>query len=253
MRLGVNIDHVATLRQARYREEKETWGGMIEPDPVALAKSATKGGADGITLHLREDRRHIQDEDLFRMKKEITHPLNLEMACNLEMLDVALRVKPDNVCLVPEGREEVTTEGGLDIIAREEQVVSVLNTLLQNQITVSLFIDPDEEQIKQAKKLKCPFIELNTGRFSQAFYKGGMMDEWQRLFNGAVLGNELGIKINAGHGINYENIAEIIKIPYLYELNIGHSIISRAMWEGMSNAVARMKKLCLKHEKGLVF
>ena len=252
MRLGVNIDHVATLRQARYREEKETWGGMIEPDPVELAKRAIEGGADGITLHLREDRRHIQDEDLWRMKKGIARPLNLEMACTNEMLDTALRVKPDNVCLVPEGREEVTTEGGLDIVAREEQVVSVLETLLQNQITVSLFIDPDEEQIRQAHKLKCPFIEMNTGRFSHAFYKGGMIDEWRRLHSSAVLGNELGIKINAGHGINYDNIAEVIKIPYLYELNIGHSLISRALSDGLCNAVARMKKLCCENEESLV-
>lgn len=253
MRLGVNIDHVATLRQARYREEKKTWGGMVEPDPVALAEMAIKGGADGITLHLREDRRHIQDEDLLRMKRNISRPINLEMACTEEMLEIALRVQPNSVCLVPEGREEVTTEGGLDIVEREKQVVPVLKTLLQNQIIVSLFIDPDEVQIRKAHQLKCPFIELNTGRFSHAFEEGGMDTEWRRLLNSVFLGNKLGLRINAGHGINYNNISEIVKIPHLHELNIGHSIVSRAMWVGMTDAVARIKMLCRNDEKSLIF
>ncbi|MDQ5977247.1 MAG: pyridoxine 5-phosphate synthase [Verrucomicrobiota bacterium] len=241
--LGVNIDHAATLRQARYRQVEAGFGGLVEPDAVALAGLCEKAGADGITVHLREDRRHIQDEDVSLLAASRSTRLNLEMACTPAMTELALRLRPHSVCLVPESREEITTEGGLDVVKHREKVARVTDAMNAVGIKTSLFIDPDPEQIEMSAKLKAPWIELHTGAYANAYHHPTRAPEFARLVAGAKQGHALGLVVNAGHGINYVNIAEVRTIPHLHELNIGHSIISRALFTGIDEAVRTMKAL----------
>jgi pyridoxine 5-phosphate synthase len=241
--LGVNIDHAATLRQARYRSAGATHGGAIEPDPVELAFRCEKAGADGITVHLREDRRHIQDEDVLRLGRSKTTRLNLEMACTPAMMDFALKLRPHSVCLVPESREEITTEGGLDVVKHRDKVARVTDAMNAAGIKTSLFIDPEPAQIELAAKLRAPWIELHTGAYANQYFDAGRAAEFRRLVEGAKLGHSIGLVVNAGHGINYTNIAEVRTLPHLHELNIGHSIISRALTGGIDEAVRTMKQL----------
>lgn len=232
--LGVNIDHVATVRQARL---------TFEPDPVWAAVLAELGGADGITLHLREDRRHIQDHDLYTMKKTVQVKLNLEMAAEEEMTAIALEVRPDQVSLVPEKREELTTEGGLDVVANLERLEQCVHQLQQVGIEVSLFIDPDVEQIAAAKQVGVHAVELHTGRYADAT----SADEQQKEYDVIVKASEFtvaqGLKLHMGHGLTYRNVSKIAAIPDVCELNIGHSIVSRAVLVGMEQAVREMKAL----------
>ena len=240
--LGVNIDHCATLRQARYRQSAATTGGAIEPDTVALAAVAERAGADGITIHLREDRRHIQERDVWRLRESVTTRLNFEMACTPGMTEFALKLKPHSVCLVPESREEVTTEGGLDVIRNRSRVQTTVDAMNAAGIRTSLFIDPEEAQIQLSVEVGAPWIELHTGAYANAFEQPMKRAQaFQRLRLGAVQAHELKLVVNAGHGINYVNISEIRTLPHLHELNIGHSIISRALFTGMDEAVREMK------------
>ena len=241
--LGLNIDHCATLRQARYRQAGVTFGGNIEPDPVTLAFLSEKAGADGITVHLREDRRHIQDEDVRRLGAAKTTRLNLEMACTPAMTEFALKLKPHSVCLVPESREEITTEGGLDVVRHREKVARVTDAMNAAGIKTSLFIDPDPDQIALSAELGAPWVELHTGAYANSYYGPDRAAEFRRLCVGAEQAHTAGLVVNAGHGINYVNIAEVRTIPHLHELNIGHSIISRALFTGIAEAVGEMKRL----------
>ena len=241
--LGVNIDHVATLRQARYRETPQS--PNAEPDPVAAALVAEKAGAVGITAHLREDRRHIQDRDIFELRERITTKLNLEMGLSEDIVQIALRVKPHDVCLVPENRQEVTTEGGLDCAGQVERLQSVIAKLQNAGTRVSLFIDPEEHQLRAAADLRAEFVELHTGAYANAL--GAERErELEKLRQGAQLALDLGLRVNAGHGLNYENTAAILALPGLEELNIGHSIISRAVSVGLHQAVSEMRRLVCK-------
>ncbi len=239
--LGVNIDHCATLRQARYREAPATCGGAIEPDPVAWALLAERAGADGITVHLREDRRHIQERDVWRLRECIATRLNLEMACTPAMTEFALKLKPDAVCLVPENRAEISTEGGLDVVGNRARVAAVVDAMNAAGIKTSLFIDPDEPQIELGAKLGAPWVELHTGAYANAYFDAGRAAEFQRLRLGAVRAHDLGLVVNAGHGINYVNIAEVRTLPHVHELNIGHSIVSRAVFTGVEEAIREMR------------
>jgi len=240
--LGVNIDHCATVRQARYRGYDQTAPGPVEPDPVALAVLAERAGADGITIHLREDRRHIQEHDVWRLKEVAKTRINLEMACTPWMIDFALKVKPHSVCVVPESREEISTEGGLDVVARRAQVKACVDAMNAAGIVTSLFIDADAAQIDLSAELGAPWIELHTGAYANAYEDGATRAaEFQRLRLGAVQAHGLQLVVNAGHGINYVNIAEVRTLPYLHELNIGHSIVSRALFTGVDEAVREMK------------
>jgi pyridoxine 5-phosphate synthase len=239
--LGVNIDHCATVRQARYREAGVTAGGPVEPDPVAFAVASERAGADGITVHLREDRRHIQDRDVWRLRECIATRLNLEMACTPEMTALALKLQPDFVCLVPESRQEITTEGGLDVAGNRERVRTCVAAMNAAGIKASLFIDPDEPQIEASAEVGAPFVELHTGAYAHAYFTARRAAEFQRLRLGAVRAHDAGLVVNAGHGINYVNIAEIRLLPHLHELNIGHSIVSRALFTGVEEAVREMK------------
>ncbi|MBC8190528.1 MAG: pyridoxine 5'-phosphate synthase [Puniceicoccaceae bacterium] len=239
--LGVNVDHCATVRQARYRAHALDHGDEVEPDCVEFALLCEQAGADGITMHLREDRRHVQDSDVQRARAEIKTRLNLEMACTQEMIDYALRLKPDSVCLVPESREEITTEGGLDVVGQKSRVGEVVAAMTEAGIMTSLFIDPDPAQIEMSAELKSPWIELHTGAYANAYYHEGRARELDTLRKGAELAHRLGIVVNAGHGINYSNISEVITLPHLHELNIGHAIISRALFVGIEQAVREMK------------
>ncbi|HEY1792440.1 MAG TPA: pyridoxine 5'-phosphate synthase [Opitutaceae bacterium] len=240
--LGVNIDHCATLRQARYREAAGAEGLFVEPDPVQVALHSEKAGADGITAHLREDRRHIQDRDIWRLKESISTRLNLEMACTPPMLAIALRVRPRAACVVPENRSEVTTEGGLDVAGARAAVGDCVKALSDAGIEASLFIDPDPRQIEVAAELGAPVVELHTGAYSNAYPTPRRAAEFARLRDGAALAARVGLKVNAGHGINYVNISEVRTIPGLNELNIGHSIMSRALFTGIDEAVREMKE-----------
>ena len=237
--LGVNLDHVATLRQARYP-------GMLdspnaEPCPVEAGHDARQGGADSLTIHVRGDRRHMQDADAYRIREEVALPLNLEMGVTEEMVGIALDLKPEFVCLVPEDRMEVTTEGGLDVLSQREKVSQVVGRLQAAGIKVSLFIDPELDQVEVAGKLGVEMIELHTGCFANA--EGQELDrELSRLTAAAIAGHHLGIQVNAGHGINYTNITDILKVPHLTELNIGHTIVSRAVKVGLEHAVREMKQ-----------
>ena len=239
--LGVNIDHCATVRQARYRQAPATVGGAVEPDPVTLAVLAERAGADGITIHLREDRRHIQERDVWRTRETIATRLNLEMACTPWMIDFALKLKPDSVCLVPESREEITTEGGLDVVGQRERVRACVEAMSAAGIVTSLFIDPKDAAIEASAAVKAPWVELHTGAYANAYYGVRRAAEFQRLRLGAVRAHDLGLTVNAGHGINYVNIAEVRTLPHLHELNIGHSVISRALFTGIEEAVREMK------------
>jgi len=240
--LGVNIDHCATLRQARYRQADATVGGAIEPDPIALALAAERAGADGITVHLREDRRHIQERDVWRLRESIATRLNFEMACTPAMTAFALKMKPDSVCLVPENRQEITTEGGLDVSGNRERVRVCVEAMNEAGIKTSLFIDPDEPQIELAAALMASWVELHTGAYASVYGSTvARAKEFQRLRLAAVRAHDLGLIVNAGHGINYVNIAEVRSLPHLHELNIGHSIVSRALFTGIDEAVREMK------------
>ena len=233
IRLGVNIDHVATIRNAR---------GGSHPDPVAAAILAQKAGAEGITIHLREDRRHIRDEDLLRLKKEIKLPINLEMAATEEMLAIALKTKPNAVCIVPEKRREVTTEGGLDVIKYSKNLSEMIKKIRAKKIRVSLFIDANEAQIRQAKKIDADIVELHTGEFCHVT-ANDRKAEFQKIKRCAELAVELGLECHAGHGLNYETAEIIAKIPQIVELNIGHFLIGEAVFEGFDKVIKKMKKV----------
>lgn len=230
--LGVNIDHVATLRNAR---------GTKYPDPVHAAEIAERAGADGITVHLREDRRHILDRDVRILRETIQTRMNLEMAVTDEMVEIALQTQPEFVCLVPEKREELTTEGGLDVMGQLEKVKAATQTLTAAGIKVSLFIDADREQIDAAKACGAPFIELHTGHYADATCEVDQQNELKKIAAAASYAADQGIMVNAGHGLTYHNVAAIAAIPEIYELNIGHAIIGRAVFDGLSKAVADMK------------
>ena len=238
LRLGVNIDHVATLRQARYATMPESKNA--EPDPVAAAAVCERAGAQGIVAHLRSDRRHIQDRDIERLRQNIMTKLNLEMGNTEEIIDVVLRIVPDEVCLVPEKREEVTTEGGLDVIAHRKGLESTVKRLQTAGIRVSLFIDPTLEQVDAAAELGVEMVELHTGSLANAFTEKIEKEELEQLRAAARAASESHLQVNAGHGINYKNIAVVHQIPNLTELNIGHSIVSRAVWVGLGSAVKEM-------------
>ena len=235
--LGVNIDHVATIRQARR---------TIEPDPVWAATLAELGGADGITLHLREDRRHIQDRDLRVLKETVQVKLNLEMATADEVTQIALDVHPDQATLVPEKREEVTTEGGLDVIRNRDRVRACIETLQAAGIEVSLFIDPDPRQIDAAVKLGVPAVELHTGKYADAVTAADQEQEYQTLRKAGAHAVSTGLLLHMGHGLTYRNVSRIAAIPDVGELNIGHSIIARAVIVGIEQAVREMKELLAK-------
>ncbi len=232
-KLGVNIDHVATLRQARLGEE---------PSVLEAALEAEQGGADSITVHLREDRRHIQDADVFELMEKIYVPLNLEMSVSPEILKVALQACPEKACLVPEKRKELTTEGGLDLFSKKSPLIRTIDALLEKKVEVSLFIDPVEAQVREAARLSAYAVEIHTGSYANATGKKRER-ELSRVREAARLGRGLGLHIHAGHGLNYENIFPLLSIPEIIEFNIGHSIVSRAMFVGLAKAVQEMKKI----------
>jgi len=237
--LGVNIDHVATLRQARYALLPES--PNAEPSPLRAALDARDGGADSITIHVRGDRRHMQDRDAFEIRDRCPLPLNLEMGVTPGMLRFALEVGPDFVCLVPESREEVTTEGGLDVVARLDEVSRCVASLREAGIKVSLFIDPDVAQVEASAAAGGQIVELHTGCFANA--TGGELEaEVDRLCGAARAAAGMDLQVNAGHGINYGNLTRLFEVPHLVELNIGHSIVSRAMRVGMATAVREMRE-----------
>ena len=268
LKLGVNIDHIATLREARYRGR-----GFGEPDPVAAARICEVAGAHGITAHLREDRRHIQDRDILKLRETVKTRLNLEMANVPEIIAMALNLKPDIVCIVPEKRTEVTTEGGLEVTAAEKSLTETRMQMNDAGIEVSLFIAPDEKQIEASARVGSQFVELHTGAFAEEFHRWGEatdepasarqnraktaredarptdFPELQRLISGAKQAHALGLKVNAGHGLNYQNLATLHLVPHLVELNIGHSIVSRAALAGLEKAVKEMLRL-MKNYRG---
>lgn len=234
MRLAVNIDHIATIREARKTDE---------PDPVAAAVICELAGAQGITVHLRGDRRHIQDRDVELLKKTVTTHLNIEMAATSEMIRIAQTVKPHQVTLVPERKDEITTEGGLDVVLHAGNVEKAVAQLLDARIDVSLFVDPDLEQIRQCHKLRAPKIEINTGKFADAWKDGRWVPELEKIATAARAAKKLGLVVLAGHGLTYRNIDAIATVPEIEELNIGHSIISRAALVGLDAAVREMAAL----------
>ncbi len=243
LKLGVNIDHVATLREARYRGSERG-----EPSPIDAAKICEASGAHGITAHLREDRRHIQDRDIWKLREIVQTRLNFEMANSPEIVGIALKVKPEIVCLVPERRTEVTTEGGLDAAAQEKGLIETRKKMNDAGIEVSLFIAPDLAQVGAAARIGAQFIELHTGAFAEKFHsKRERNEEIQRLVAASNRAHELGIKVNAGHGLNYENLSVLHIVPHLVELNIGHSIVSRAVFAGLETAVKEMLALMEKY------
>jgi len=238
--LGVNVDHVANIRQAR---------GTKYPDPSIAAHLAEIGGADGITVHLREDRRHIQEHDLFILKETISTRLNLEMALTDEMIAIAQKLKPEFVCLVPEKRAELTTEGGLDVISNLDKVKSVCDKLVASGIQVSIFIDPDNNQIEAARESSATYIELHTGSYADAIDEKQRYQELVKIEQAAEFANNIGLKVNAGHGLSYHNVHDIAKIPEIIELNIGHSVVARAVFTGFEQAVKDMKQLLNESRK----
>jgi len=233
--LGINIDHVATLRNAR---------GTSYPDPIRAAIEAEAAGADLITLHLREDRRHIKDGDLFRLRPLIQTRMNLECAITSEMIDIACQVKPHDVCLVPEKRQEVTTEGGLDVLGQLKTVEAAVKQLQSSGIRVSLFIDPDSEVLEAVRSIGVSVVELHTGRYADAQLEQQGI-ELERIQKAAYYGHELGLRVNAGHGLNEANVIPIAKIPTIAELNIGHAMVAQAIFKGWKTAIADMKALML--------
>jgi pyridoxine 5-phosphate synthase len=232
IRLGVNVDHVATVRQAR---------GIDVPDPVAAALLAEKGGADGITVHLREDRRHIQQRDVERLRAKLKVKLNLEMAVTPEMVRLAEEIRPDDACFVPERRRELTTEGGLDVAAQKFKIRDAALRLQARGIRVGLFVDPDEKQIEASRETGAHAVEIHTGGYANA--KGDGLKELGAIAAAVALGRRLGLEVHAGHGLNYDNVTPIARIPEIVELNIGHSIVARAIMVGMEQAVREMKGL----------
>ena len=232
--LGVNIDHIATLRQAR---------GTKYPDPVYAASIAEEAGADGITVHLREDRRHIQDRDIFILKDTLTTRMNFEMAVTEEMISIAEQVKPAHCCLVPEKREELTTEGGLDVLGNEAHIAEAVKRLAVAGVEVSLFIDPEPAQLEAAVRCGAPVVELHTGAYAEAEDPEVVQSELQRIQQATEFGLSQGLVINAGHGLHYHNVQPIAAIPGMNELNIGHAIIARAVFSGLAEAVREMKRL----------
>lgn len=239
--LGVNIDHVATLRNAR---------GTVYPDPLRAALLAEQAGADVITLHLREDRRHIKDADVVALRPRLMTRMNLEAAVTQEMIDFACTIGPQDVCLVPERREEVTTEGGLDVVRYFKQVEAAVRQLQGEGIRVSLFIDADEAQIAAAAQVGAPVIELHTGRYAEA-HGAGLQAELERIKAGVRWGVERGIRVNAGHGLHYTNVQAIAAIPEIGELNIGHAIVAHAIFAGWENAVREMKAIMVAARLGV--
>jgi pyridoxine 5-phosphate synthase len=234
LRLGVNIDHVATIRNAR---------GGVHPDPVRAAQLAAEAGADGITLHIREDRRHVRESDLLRLASATRLPINLEMACAEEMLEIALSVRPHAVCLVPERREERTTEGGLDAAGQHNQVAPFVRALRDAGVRVSLFIDPDPAQIEAAVSLGAPVVELHTGAYCEAYGADAGDALLQAVRDSAALGSRRGLEVHAGHGLNFANVSPIAAIPEICELNIGHFLIGEAVFTGLKPAVTEMRRL----------
>ncbi len=233
LRLGVNIDHVATVRNAR---------GGVHPDPVDAAVLAIEAGADGITAHLREDRRHIRDADITRLKETITKPLNFEMAATDEMLAIAIETKPNAACLVPEKREEVTTEGGLDVAGHIDRIRDIAAALKENDIRVSLFIEADQKQLDAAASIGADIIELHTGRYCD-HTGASRQDELTRIQNAAKIGHDLGLECHAGHGLGFDTVGDIAAIPELVELNIGHFLIGASVLMGLKPAVVEMRRL----------
>jgi pyridoxine 5-phosphate synthase len=240
-RLGVNVDHVATLRQARR---------AAYPDPVAAAMLAELGGADQITIHLREDRRHVQDRDLQVMRETVTTRLNLEMAATPEMVKTAYEVRPDEVTLVPERREELTTEGGLDVVRGKDGIGKVVKTLRDAEILVSLFIDPDLDQVKAAHRVEAQVVEIHTGRYCDARLTADRRRELARIVDAAKAAAKLGLQVAGGHGLNYQNVLPVAAISEIEELNIGHAIVARAVLVGMERAVREMKDLLVQGARG---
>jgi pyridoxine 5-phosphate synthase len=236
LKLGVNIDHVATLREARYRGKERG-----EPDPIEAALICEAAGAHGITAHLREDRRHIQDRDVWKLREVVKTRLNLEMANAPEIVEIALKLKPDIVCIVPERRQEVTTEGGLDAAGQWEALKSTTRKLNDAGIDVSLFINPHLQQVEASAWIGAQFIELHTGTFAEHYHrKKDRADETERLIAAADAAHRLGVRVNAGHGLNYQNVSGLFTVPHLVELNIGHSIVSRSITVGLATAVKEM-------------
>lgn len=235
VKLGVNIDHVATVREARKERN---------PDPVAAALVAEMAGANGITAHLREDLRHIQERDVRLLRQTVTTHLNMEMAPTAAMVQFALELQPDMVTLVPERRQELTTEGGLDVAGHERELAQIVQNLRAQRILVSLFIDPEARQVRAAQKVGAELVELHTGNFARAFHYESGDESWKaehsRLVDAATLGHRLGLRVNAGHGLDYQNVSYVSSIPHMEELNIGHSIISRSILVGMDRAVRDM-------------
>ncbi len=236
LHLGVNVDHVATLRQAR---------GTTYPDPLFAALVAEQAGADSITIHLREDRRHIQDRDVRLCKEALQTRLNLEMAATDEMVKIALEVRPSDCCLVPERREEITTEGGLDVVGHERALRPICDRLADAGIRVSLFIDPEPSQLDAARRLGVPVVELHTGAYAEAAGEH-REHELKRIEQAAKHGQSIGLTVHAGHGLNYHNVQPIAALMPIVELNIGHSIVARAVIDGLRSAVAEMKRLMLE-------
>jgi pyridoxine 5-phosphate synthase len=244
LKLGVNIDHVATLREARYRNQASG-----EPDPVEAARLCEQAGAQGITAHLREDRRHILDRDVWRLREVVTTRLNLEMANTPEIVDIALRLHPDIVCLVPERRLELTTEGGLEVAQQQHPLAETRKRLNDAGIDVSLFIAPESAQVDAAAATGAQYVELHTGAFAEAFARPESREtELQRLSRASLQAGSLGLQVNAGHGLNYENLETLLRVPHLVELNIGHSILSRAILTGLDTAVREMLDLMAAYE-----
>ena len=240
-RLGVNVDHVATLRQARR---------SAYPDPVAAALLAELGGADQITIHLREDRRHIQDRDLEVMRKTVTTRLNLEMAATQEMVKIAYETRPDEVTLVPERREELTTEGGLDVVRGKDGVARVVKTLRDADILASLFIDPDLDQVRAAHRVEAQVVEIHTGRYCDARLPGDRRRELARIVDAAKAAAKLGLQVAAGHGLDYQNVQPVAAVAEIEEFNIGHAIVGRAVLVCMERAVREMKELLARGSRG---
>lgn len=231
------MDHVATLRQAR--------GGIV-PDPIEAASICERAGADSIVAHLREDRRHIQDKDLVHLKRTVKTRLNLEMSINAEIVEIACRLKPEQATLVPEKRQELTTEGGLDVLAHQDKIKKVISRLQDQDIIVSLFIDPEKRQIEAAKKVGCQFIELHTGRYADSRTEATRKSHLKEIVDATNYALKMGLRVNAGHGLNYQNVSSIARIPGIEELNIGHSIVSYAVFVGLEQAVKQMIRLMKK-------
>lgn len=235
--LGVNIDHVATLRQARH---------TLYPDPLKAMYAAERGGADGITIHLREDRRHIQERDVELIQENLATRLNLEMAVTPWMLSYVEKIRPAHICFVPEKREELTTEGGLDVLTQEAMIHDACHHMANLGMEVSLFIDPDKKQIEAAQRCGAPVIEIHTGQYAEAATEAELQYELQRIIEAVDYAHQLGLVVNAGHGLHYQNVQAIAALPYINELNIGHAIVAQAIFIGLENAVREMKQLMME-------